>query len=101
MAQSRDLENGFNEVGEAWRHSAAKISADLARTAHDAREAAAELTQAIRHSADDVADAAAVRTRQSARALRASVREHPLTWIAGTAGVGALIGLLLTTRRRH
>jgi ElaB/YqjD/DUF883 family membrane-anchored ribosome-binding protein len=100
MARARDQENGFGEVAEAWRHSAQKISADLARTIRDAREAAEQLSDAVRHSAEGVSETAMLTTRQSADAVQTSVRRHPIAWLAGAAGVGALIGLVLASSRR-
>lgn len=101
MARARDSENGFEEVSEAWRHSAAKISADLARTMKDAREAAEELSTAIRHSAGTVADSAVASTLETTHAVQKSFQRHPVAWVAGAAGVGALIGLLLASTHRR
>lgn len=101
MARARDQENGFEEVSEALRHSASKISADLARTMRDAREAAEELSQALRHSAEGVAHSAVESTRETAHAVQKSFHRHPVAWVAGAAGVGALIGLLLASSRHR
>ena len=101
MARARDQDNRLEEVSEAWRHSASKISADLARTMRDAREAAEELSRALRHSAEGVADSAVATSRETAHAVQKSFQRHPVAWVAGAAGVGALIGLLLASTHRR
>jgi ElaB/YqjD/DUF883 family membrane-anchored ribosome-binding protein len=93
-AQARGGDRG--EINEAMRHATAKLSQDLARTAEDARSAAAELATAIGRWATDFGGEALSSTR---RAVEARVRRHPITWVAAAAGLGALAGLLLA--RRH
>jgi ElaB/YqjD/DUF883 family membrane-anchored ribosome-binding protein len=100
MARTSE-ENGFSEVSEAWRHSAQKISADLNRTARDAREAAQELSEAVRHSAEGIAESAATRTRETVDTVQTNVRRLPVDWLAGAAGIGTLIGLVLASGSRR
>jgi ElaB/YqjD/DUF883 family membrane-anchored ribosome-binding protein len=88
-----------SEVAEAWRRSTTKLSADLERTARDAREAAAELSDALRRSAAGVADTAAEHVRDGAATVRQEVKQRPLVWLAAAAGAGAVIGMLLANSR--
>ena len=90
---------GNREVAEAMRHASAKLSQDLARTAQDAQEAAAELANAVRNSASDFGEETVTRARATTRAVQRGMREHPIAWGAAAIGVGALIGLLMASRR--
>ncbi len=99
MASSNHAERG-GEVQEAMRHAAERLSSDLSRTARDAREAAEELGRALRHSAGDVADHARQSATEATHTVQQSVRKHPIAWIGGAAGVGALVGMLLSQGRR-
>jgi ElaB/YqjD/DUF883 family membrane-anchored ribosome-binding protein len=99
MGKSIQTNGASDEVNQAMRHAATKLSDDLARTARDAREAAEELGSALRHSASDVADKAKARATETTRGLRRGVRQHPIAWLGAAAGVGALAGLLMVARR--
>lgn len=94
------------EVAEAVRHATAKLSQDLSRTARDAQAAAAEFATAVQHEAADLgertiefSEETVKRARGATKAVQQNVREHPIAWVAGAAGVGALVALLLA--RRH
>ena len=88
-----------HEVVEVLRDAAATLSADLSRTARDTQAAAQELASAVRQSAVDLSQDAVVRARGATKAVRKQVRAHPAAWAAGAAGLGFLIGCLITTQR--
>lgn len=90
-----------HEVAEVLRDAAATLGADLTRTARDTQEAARDLASAVRHNATAFGEDAADRMRTTTRAVRKEVRTHPVAWAAGAAGVGFLLGSLLTKRREH
>ena len=85
-----------SEINEAARRAATRLSQDLSRTAEDARSAVAELAQAIGREAMDSGGEALSRTRG---AMEERLRRHPITWVAGAASAGVLVGLLLGRRR--
>lgn len=88
-----------HEVAEVLRDAAVTLSADLSRTARDTQAAAQDLASAIRQSAIDVGEGAAARARGATKAVRKQVRAHPAAWAAGAAGVGFLLGCLITMQR--
>jgi ElaB/YqjD/DUF883 family membrane-anchored ribosome-binding protein len=86
------------EISEAVRHAAAKLSQDLARTAQDAQDAAAEFATAVGHSAQDFGGQAMTQARGATRTIQENMRAHPIAWGSAALGAGALIGLLLSRR---
>lgn len=84
-----------SEVGEALRHAAARLGQDLSRTAHDAREAAKHLVIAMGRA---TGEAALERTERASQALGASVRRNPALWLAGAAGLGAVVAIWISRR---
>lgn len=88
-----------HEVAEVLRDAAATLSADLTRTARDTQAAAQELASAVRQTAVVMGEDAAARARGATKAMRKQVRAHPAAWAAGAAGVGLLIGFLITKQR--
>ncbi len=99
MGKATHANGESNEVSEAVRQAATKLSGDLSRTARDAREAAEDLGQALRHSAKDVASKARTQAESTHRGLRRGMRERPVAWLGAAAGVGALLSLLMTANR--
>lgn len=93
MAHARSGNN--SDVNEALRHAAAELGRDLSRTAHDAREAAKDITDALNHT---LGHAAAEQTREVSHALGSSIRRHPVVWLSAAVGVGCLAALMATRR---
>lgn len=99
MGSGNRSESG-HEVQEAMRHAAERLGADLSRTARDAREAAEELGSALRRSGGAAAERARDTAVEATSTVRRSVANHPMAWLGGAAGLGALVGLLLSHRSR-
>jgi hypothetical protein len=88
------------EVTEVMRDAAVKLRKDLKRTARDTREAADALGSALRHSARDAADQARSSVEDTRRAMKRSVRKHPIALLGAAAGAGAMISFVLMSRAR-
>jgi ElaB/YqjD/DUF883 family membrane-anchored ribosome-binding protein len=64
-------------------------------------EARAKFETQLRHARSELADvqhSAAANARRAARAADHAVHEHPYTAMGVTAGIGVLIGMLITRR---
>jgi ElaB/YqjD/DUF883 family membrane-anchored ribosome-binding protein len=66
--------------------------------AAELRERAMAQLEALREKLSDANDAVIEQSRKAARATDEYVHEHPWQVIAGAAGVGVLIGLLIARR---
>ena len=84
-----------SDLRDSARRAAAKVAQDVSRVTEEAME---DALITLRHSAKDFADSAAVQSKFATRAVRKSVREHPVTWVSASAGLGLLLGALLMRR---
>jgi len=102
---ARGKRNG--QARDAFRASADDVMEDFAELRRDVSKLAEAAGHAARQQVDETRDrierlGRGVRERASSRvsSLTDNVREHPGAAIGATLGVGVLIGLLLSARRR-
>jgi ElaB/YqjD/DUF883 family membrane-anchored ribosome-binding protein len=102
---TRNKKNGA--VREAFRATADDVLEDFAELSRDVSKLAEAAGHAARQEVDNTRDrierlGRGVRERASARAdyVTDKVRAHPNAALGATLGVGVLIGLLLSARRR-
>lgn len=60
-----------------------------------------QIGDAVLGSVEEFAGAAATQARKTTQTMAKGIREHPIAWAAGAAGLAALTGLLIARSAKH
>jgi ElaB/YqjD/DUF883 family membrane-anchored ribosome-binding protein len=97
------------ELDGVRREAVATLKADIDKTIADARDAVAQASAALGSAGQTLAEQAQVQSQAIARDARdrarsasddlaREIRENPLTAVGAAAGIGLLLGLMLSRR---
>jgi ElaB/YqjD/DUF883 family membrane-anchored ribosome-binding protein len=91
----------WSELADVLNNAATELRKDIRRAARDGKEYADDAIESVAKAADAIAIKARDESEEAVKYTRSQVGEHPFGTIAVAVGIGALLGILLSSGNKR